>query len=170
MSTRPVLFLDVDGVLYGFGGERKAKAQAALAQLDRVVRETGCDIVLSSSWRLVGGIGRTEYDGVDHRSAEQAMRERFGYDGPTIVGATPDLRGQPRGLEVAAWLATQPQAPRCWAVVDDDPDMPFVRHRFVQTNPRIGLDEAAADRLIELLTNERGGLLEPAREKTEVES
>ncbi len=155
----PVLFLDVDGVLLPPASDRRMeKARESLDQLHRVVETTGCEIVLSSMWRLILGAGGVGV--VDHNRAEQLMRKRFGYDGPSFIGATPDLKGEPRGLEIAAWLASQAEAPPCWAVVDDDPDMPFVRHRFVQTNPRIGLDEVAADRLIELLTDEHAGLLE----------
>lgn len=139
----PVLFLDIDGVLNVLGGS----ASGPVEQLHRVVDSTGCDIVLSSAWRLF-------------REPEAAIRKRFGYTGPSFVGATPDLKGQPRGHEIACWLASQPLAPRCWAVVDDeDDDMGSVRHRFVKTNPRIGLDEVAADRLIELLVNENASLV-----------
>ena len=140
--ARPVLFLDVDGVLNVVSEQ---DTREAVAQLHRVVEATGCDIVLSSSWRLgFGGLS----------AAEDAIRRRLGYEGGRpFLGQTPDLKGQPRGLEIAAWLADQSNPPRCWAVVDDDDDMDFVRHRFVQTNPRVGLDDVAATRLIDLLTS-----------------
>lgn len=139
----PVLFLDVDGVINVFGGDSAKKVAASLAQLQRVVDQTGCDIVLSSAWRIPS-LG----------AALRAVRERLGYAGPSFVGATPDLRGQPRGLEIAAWLAEQTSPPLRWAVVDDDfEDMGFVVKRFVRTDPRVGIDETTADRLIELLTS-----------------
>lgn len=139
----PVLFLDIDGVLNVVGHAGPARSAEAVKQLQRVIDSTKCDIVLSSTWRLFQG---------GFKSAEAAVRERLGYTGPSFIGATPDLKGQPRGLEIAAWLAQQPVPPSTWAVVDDDDDMDFVRHRFVQTNPRIGLDEVATLRLIRLLT------------------
>lgn len=154
VQTPPILFLDIDGVLNVVGGktrkERHEGIAKAVAQLRRVVSTTGCSIVLSSAWRLFN-------------EPFKAIRERLGYTGP-FIGRTPDLKGQPRGLEIAAWLADQPHAPACWAVVDDTDhgEMEFVRHRFVHTNPYIGIGETEADRLIELLTNPDAGLLESA--------
>lgn len=136
-DIQPILFLDIDGVLNVAG----SKSREPTEQLHRVIRETNTRIVLSSMWRKMG-----------LTTALTEIRNQLGYTGPNFIGATPDLKGAPRGQEIAAWLASSPNPVGCWAVVDDDPDMPFVRHRFVQTNPRIGLDEVAADRLIELLT------------------
>ncbi|MCR9162889.1 MAG: HAD domain-containing protein [Nannocystaceae bacterium] len=135
----PVLFLDIDGVLNVVGA---ADTERAVAQLRRVVSTTGCHIVLSSAWRLF-------------KRPFKAIRERFGFAGP-FIGCTPDLKGQPRGLEIAAWLAGAPNPPSRWAVVDDEGDMDFVRHRFVQTNPRVGLGETEADQLIAMLTGAEG--------------
>lgn len=134
-----VLFLDIDGVLNLFPS---GASKDALAQLKRIVAETRCVVVLSSDWRLYGDLAQVEED----------MRTRLGYDGPPLYGCTPDLQGPGRGLEIAAWLAMQPEVVQGWAVVDDRADeMDYVRHRFVQTVPSLGLDEVAADRLIELL-------------------
>lgn len=83
---------------------------------------------------------------------EKDLQERLGSGVPTLYGATPDLMGPGRGLEIAAWLASQVEIVQGWAVVDDlGEEMDFVRQRFVKTIPSIGLDEIAADRLIELL-------------------
>ncbi len=134
-----VLFLDIDGVLHLFPG---GASKAALIQLRRIVAETRCMVVLSSDWRLYGELEQVEKD----------MRAKLGYDGPPLYGCTPDLMGPGRGLEIAAWLAMQPEIVQGWAVVDDRNDeMACVQHRLVQTVPSIGLDETAADRLIELL-------------------
>lgn len=139
MPPAPVLFLDIDGVLNVLG----SSPEEPVSQLHRIIDETKCRIVLSSTWRIAhGGLS----------SADLAMRNRLGYQGPRLWGETPDLRGAPRGHEIAAWLASQTNPVGCWAVVDDMDEMPFVRHRLVLTNPRIGLDEVGADRLIELLT------------------
>lgn len=134
-----MLFLDVDGVVK----PSEAGPEIPLAQLKRIVEATKCHIVLSSDWRL--------YDELP--AVEAAMRSEFGYDGPKLYGATPDLQGPPRGLEIAAWLASQLEPADSWAVVDDRDELDFVRHRAVLTNPKLGLDEVAADRLIELLNS-----------------
>lgn len=139
MNIRPssILFLDVDGVI----NPHKGAHEEPVRQLHRVIGESGCSIVLSSMWRLMG-----------IRTAEDQIRRKFGYQGPGFFGATPDLKGAPRGTEISAWIASQEFGPMPpWAVVDDYDDMPYVRHRFVRTQPRIGLDEVGADRLIELL-------------------
>lgn len=133
----PILFLDVDGVINVYGDKDN---EEALEQLYRIIKETNCRIVLSSMWRLQG-----------LESAESAMRERLNYKGPKIYGVTPDLKGAPRGNEIAAWIASNLEPMTCWAVVDDIDEMQYVQRRFVQTNPRIGIDELAADLLIELL-------------------
>jgi len=134
----PILFLDLDGVINPYGNSSKEP----LNQLYRIIDETNCRIVLSSMWRLKG-----------QEIAENNMREHLGYQGPKIYSITPDLKGAPRGNEIAAWIASNLEPMTCWAVVDDIDEMEYVRHRFVQTNPRIGLDEMAADRIIELLLN-----------------
>lgn len=139
-GIQPILFLDVDGVLKVPG--RSDGEPVAL--LHRVIEQTGCRIVLSSAWRRMG-----------LAQAETEIRMQLGYKGPGFVGRTPDLMGAPRGHEIAAWLAASADPVGCWAVVDDDPDMPFVGHRFVKTNTRIGLDEVAAERLVALLSSWR---------------
>src|ERR1035437_2993252 len=48
-NMRKIMFLDLDGVLFMFGGEPQA---SALRALERIVRETGADVVLSSPWRF----------------------------------------------------------------------------------------------------------------------
>jgi len=61
-----VLFLDIDGVVNNKRTEKKSlrlmaidPAMAALVQ--RIVQNTGCEIVLSSSWRLFQ-LGRDEVE------------------------------------------------------------------------------------------------------------
>lgn len=137
----PILFLDIDGVInvYGDNGNEEP-----LRQLLRIIETTKCRIVLSSMWRL---------DGLD--AAESAMRSKLEYKGPKLYDMTPDLKGAPRGNEIAAWIASSIEPMTCWAVVDDigGDEMKYVQQRFIQTNPRIGIDEFAADCLIELLIN-----------------
>ena len=52
--SAPILFLDVDGVLNVFG-QKSEHTKRAVAQLHRVIEESQCDIVLSSTWRICSG-------------------------------------------------------------------------------------------------------------------
>ena len=135
------LFLDIDGVVK----VRGRLAGEPIGFLHHVIQETGCRIVLSSDWRLF-------YPG--EGEAEQRIRDELGYRGPAFVGKTPDLMGPDRGLEIAAFLASQPGPVGPWAVVDDLPvdQMENVAHRLVRTLPRVGIDAVATEKLIALLT------------------
>lgn len=136
------LFLDFDGVLVS----RKSLSRGddridpeCIAQLERVYRETGCAVVVSSTWRL----GRT-------RRELAAILERRGYTGP-VVDVTPEFRNEPRGREIAAWVALHGVDVARVAIVDDDSDMAELLPRHVKTEFESGLVAADADRLITLL-------------------
>lgn len=150
----PVLFLDFDGVLNhsaAFERHRSGLIIArctevldshCVAELDRVVATTGCEVVVSSTWRL----GHTLLH------LEQLLAGA-GYT-HALLGATPST-GRHRGADIAAWLARHPG----WgpiAIVDDDSDMGKLGHRLVQTRfDGGGLTAERADRLIELLGEAR---------------
>jgi hypothetical protein len=61
--SRPILFLDVDGVLHslhvdfkdGKLSDQHCFHTSCMLQLARIVRETNAEIVLSSSWRQFDG-------------------------------------------------------------------------------------------------------------------
>lgn len=158
-----ILFLDVDGVLNheGVFSDRRFGYLPidclCVGRLHRVVRETGCQIVLSSSWR--GG------DWQERKLAAEFVFEcRYGdapygeylsvrhEDGSTRRLSGADYEG--RGSEIAEWLSRHPEV-TAYAIVDDDGDMlaeqkPF----FVQTSFSDGLTDDHADRLIEILGKE----------------
>jgi hypothetical protein len=154
----PIIALDIDGVLNsaryfseeygevdGRGVAAYASAQidpAAVAILNRILAETGADVVVSSTWRLM------------HRLPDlRGILRRRGFAG-RIIGRTPYLNGQPRGLEIQAWLDAQREQPPAFAIVDDDEDMAHLSHRLVRTTFAEGLTEADVSRLIAML---RGG-------------
>lgn len=141
-----VLFLDIDGVLNSrrsataFGGypwdfDEKGMSRfdmVAFRLIQKLVKETGCKIVLSSTWR----IGRT---------IEETSK---GLD-VEVIGHTPQLSAC-RGEEIKEWLSLNKVDK--YAIVDDDGDMldeqkPF----FVQTNPIEGLSYINYDHLLHLL-------------------
>lgn len=132
-----VLFLDIDGVLnstktcVAFGGypmelhHQQAFDRAAIGLLQRLCDSSGVQVVLSSAWRK-------------HCRWDDAGKA-FGLP---IISATPDLCGQPRGAEIAAWLAEHPEVKE-FVILDDDADMlPEQKPRFVQTNPEEGMSWA----------------------------
>jgi hypothetical protein len=130
-----IMFLDIDGVLnsrrtcIAFDGFPHSFSDSDLVKFDWVAvglisnlcRETGCKIVLSSTWR---------YDYTAEQCAEA-------FDLP-IIDITPNLmRG--RGWEIAEWLEDHPEV-TTYAIVDDIADMrPSQQQNFVQTDEMLGL-------------------------------
>jgi hypothetical protein len=152
-----ILFLDVDGVLNHrevfVPGDPAPLCRDALAQLKRVVDETSCRIVLSSTWR---GVPRL----VD-RLPDDLVRNHFHGDWRTIEIRHGITKGgvylpTKRGEEVDEWLGRHPEIER-YAIVDDDSD--FLEHQlpfFVKTSfDGGGLTDAHADELIEIMTHEK---------------
>lgn len=169
-EARPILFLDIDGVLNNaewLTADRCSRESWAemlcpemCARLDRVLRETGAEIVLSTSWRVVHTCEQIEV----------WLRER-GAPSARVIGRTPGRRETPsgivlpgnegrRGHEIQAWLNRNP----CerFAVVDDcnvhgaDPhELREVVSRFVQTSWDDGLTDDDADALIAMLLTRR---------------
>ena len=164
-----VIFLDIDGVLnterqhdrcveaglayvdnFGYAFDPKA-----VANLKRIVDETGADIVISSSWKFWG---------LSTMQKLWASRELPG----KIIDVTPnnvsdemllsvdlDLMDLPagKGSEIKEWLSTAGQDVTDYAILDDLPDMlPEQQSHFVQIDPRIGITEDDADRIITILT------------------
>jgi len=126
-----VLFLDIDGVVNSRRTKKNLEgfmaidpAMAALVQ--RIVRNTGCEIVLSSSWRLFQN-GRDEIERKICKFAD----------------ITPILHA-PRGYEIKVWL-TQHSEIEHYAILDDaESILPEQRANFFQTTWEGGLTEDIA--------------------------
>jgi len=170
----PLLFLDCDGVLnttrcltceYSdddaslvFPSSAELSdflplERACLAQLKRIIQETGARIVLSTTWRL-----------------EPAMRlyllqalDACGIEEDAVLGDTPTLAGAGRGQEIAAFLEQANlthghAAPTVFAILEDDDKhlASFARAglagRCVKTEMAHGLTEDAANAVISLLS------------------
>jgi len=161
---RPILFLDIDGVLNSRDYVRRGGSLScsrdgldpdAVAQLQRIVDETNCSLILSSTWRLI------------HKLAD--MRGKLiakGMRHPVpLRGKTPDLSeqqmkgviqiGARRGEEVKHWIQAN-GFKGSFVCVDDDSD--FLEDQpLVQTTFEYGLTPAHADRCISILLKPTSG-------------
>lgn len=146
-----VLFLDIDGVLNGHEYDREAESStlrpALVARLNRVLRETGCAIVLSSAWRYMVLNGAMTLNGFGYLLRTHGVRV-----GASLVGATgrdPQTEDpEERGRLIQAWV-TANRVER-FAVVDDMQGG-FTGLPMVRTDGKAGLSEADTDALIALL-------------------
>lgn len=140
MKSKCLIFLDVDGVLNSYKtGGRYALKRKCLQRLSKIVEETNCQIVLSSTWR------KDEY-------ALKRLRRVLKYRGITISSVTPDL-GKHRGLEISVWLKENSYDGK-YAIIDDDSDMEeWQLPNFFQTDPETGISDTIAYRVIYHLTH-----------------
>ena len=126
-----ILFLDIDGVICSirsataFGGypwgvnpeDMRLFDPVAIALLKKLCNETGCKIVLASTWRMTIG----------HAEIAKILEL-------PIIDSTPYLlNNRWRGAEIAAWLKEHKEDVEKYAIVDDDDDMnkeqiPFLVH------------------------------------------
>lgn len=143
-----VIFLDVDGVLNSIQSRTiLALSKGALRRLAVLVKLTGAQIVVSSTWRKT----TTYYGSSAWRRLQRALR----YRGIEIYSKTPEIDGVMRGEEIAQWLS----ANRGWeldsyVILDDLPREAFYMSQWphlVQTSMATGLTEADVDRAIKIL-------------------
>ena len=122
----------------------------SMAQLERIIKETDAELVLSSSWR--------SFD--EAKSKLQTALTHFGI--PSFIASTPVLSGAPRADEILTFIEHQARLGRVidqWVILDDEDVtggkpgmmMDLVRSRFVQTDTKVGLTREDADKAIELL-------------------
>lgn len=140
-----ILFLDVDGVLNSTRSRSfLALSKGALRRLRSIVEQTGCKIVVSSTWRK-------------HEFSRVRLRKTLRYKGLEIYDITPDFsRGSIgergcRGDEIQEWLDRHPET-TAYCILDDDSDMLDSQLRnFVQTDMDYGLTDTLAYRAVQIL-------------------
>jgi hypothetical protein len=113
-----------------------------VAALNRILRETGAQIVLSSTWRMDG----MEFCG--------SRFTEWGVIVP-IFDVTPELVQRGRGREIEAWLNGYAGEVEAFVILDDTGKMEPYLDRLVLVDERSGLTEADADRAIAILTAPR---------------
>lgn len=167
---KKVLFLDIDGVLdterhheysYKNGIDNSDEYgylfdAVAVKNLERIVNETGADIVISSSWK---------YSGL---STLLDMWSERGLPG-RVIDITPDTESDDfllnadlenmdflscKGYEIGEWLTAHGKNVCSYAILDDEQEMlPEQQNYFVQTNPTVGITEEDAEKAIAILKN-----------------
>jgi hypothetical protein len=111
-----LLFLDVDGVLNNLEVLSSTRSSDPLGEdhlllLKGLVTLSGCDIVLSSTWRLFP----------ESRAELSAAFMRHGI--PNWIGITPQLDNVPRSAEITDWLRKNVTVPTVAVGIDDDEDI-----------------------------------------------
>ena len=134
------LFLDIDGVVNKRENYDRSKNMGPYPidsycafLVGRIQLQTGCKVVLSSSWRL-------------HPEGVQNVSERV----VRLLDKTPYLPGI-RGDEVQAWLDKYPEFDK-YAILDDDMDFyVYQAPNFFKTTFQDGLTDEIAEAVIEHL-------------------
>ena len=166
---KKIIFLDIDGVLntqlwytqmdrntyidkYGYAFDPNA-----VANLKRIVEETGADIVISSSWKCMG---LTQMEDMWN---DRNLPGR-------IVGITPNSVSDElllhadidsmelfhiRGEEIKEWLSKHGKRVSNYVIIDDmDNMLPEQQSHFVQTNPEVGITKEDSEKAIIVLNKE----------------
>lgn len=166
-----VLFLDIDGVINTVGGELglrhclqidpkeegligpwEAFDPACLWYLREIVEDTGCKIVVSSTWRA----GETA-ESMKRWFKCPVIKEAIIDSTPHFYSTShPELKDRTgrvqRGEEIMDWLNRHPEVTN-YAVLDDDTDMDVVRRNFFKTCSYDGLKKDVAYKVIHHLNN-----------------
>lgn len=157
-----IVFLDFDGVLNSHEyirnrapenerGSRIGLDRVAVARVNRLLAETGAEVVVSSTWRH--GKKRTQLCDI---------LNDVGFVG-VVRGMTPEwLTKTPggiyaakcRGEEIQAWLDNAAHIGHdveSFVIVDDDSDMAHLAYRLIKTSFETGLLDEHVDRAIGML-------------------
>lgn len=148
-----ILFLDIDGVLNSarWLHDKPRKTwpfehidPAAVQLLNRIVEQTGCKIVISSSWRVL----------TPFRSLGMVLACRGFEFASHIIDQTPRHGFDNRGMEIQAWLNTRFDVAQ-FVIVDDDSDMAHLMPHLVKTSWQTGMDGIHALEIISRLTSDQ---------------
>jgi hypothetical protein len=164
MATQfTVIFLDIDGVLLPFGGDRTKKEESCsglfpdrtLAILNAILKHTDAVVVLSSTWRV-----RAEF--------RQQILQAFAYYNETFDGSLPkdfhdvtDIENHSeRQWEIRDWLMTNHHTVKAWVALDDEELLEEEKNEkyrsefeghVVMTTSSVGLTGKDAETTIRLL-------------------
>lgn len=151
-----IIFLDIDGVLNSMPWihthDRSPDLSAhldprAVRILGDLVRVSGAEIVVSSSWRIIVPLPQLA-----------TWLRALGFSG-RLIGLTPNDVPAPegsysprRGAQIARWLSLHGKPVDGYVVLDDEvSDMDAVRSHVVKTDRNVGLTAADATRALTIL-------------------
>ena len=165
---RKVIFLDIDGVLntkwwytqmdrytpkdkYGYAFDPNA-----VANLKRIIDETGADIVISSSWKSFG------LSELEEMWQDRALPGK-------LIGITPNSVSDEmllnadldhmelfsiRGMEIKEWLSKHGKKVSHYVIIDDmDNMLQEQQPHFVWIDPEVGITEGNAAQAIMILNH-----------------
>ena len=161
---KKVIFLDIDGVLNPKWWERKKEADSfgcafdskTVANLAKIIEKTGAEIVVSSSWKLMG-----------LQTLQDMWKERK-LPG-NIIDITPNYMSDElllnagmsdsdidsldiRGIEIKGWLVLHGADVSNYVIIDDMDDILSEQQtHFVQTDPEVGITNDDVKKVIHLL-------------------
>lgn len=151
-----VLFLDIDGVCNSAAWVKQGNNPwhgtdpAAVALVRRIIKETKCDVVLSSTWRLYPEAMAVVKRDVCH-----------------FIDVTKDMQAGAkwgvveRGLEVQEWLDRHPEVTQ-YAILDDNSD--FLPNQWLfLTTWDFGITEDIAQAVIHHLNADENIVLTNSR-------
>ena len=143
-----VIFLDIDGVVNSEDSWRRRgdslyddiPDEEHIKHLNTIVKETGAEIVISSSWRSVFTLLGLKY--IMHGQGSIGK----------IIGKTPKIEHDTvRGMEIQKWLDDTNEEIESFVILDDDCDMAHLSDKLVKTTWETGLQEEHAMLAIEIL-------------------
>jgi hypothetical protein len=162
----PIVFLDIDGVLNCHESDPEALCgqihKDKVDRLNRILRETGAMIVLSSAWRYLVHRGEMNEAGMDWLlRSHGVIAERLAgiTEADSMIPNGGAYNGKPcdwpveneRGRQITRWLDAHGRRP--YVVLDDmDLGITEAAHPFVDTFPDVGLTDALAGLAIKILT------------------
>lgn len=176
-QMRPLIFLDIDGVLNGHEFDPECLCGAIhrdkMARLNGILRATGARVVLSSAWRYLIHRGEMNLKGMEWllRSHGMLADRLIGITRMDTMIERPAYSGMPeswphtdeRGRQISEWIVGEGwkhygEAGRHVVIDDLDLGISEAGHPFVRTDGTVGLTETDADRAIEMLAGVRQGV------------
>lgn len=157
-EMRPVIFLDMDGVVVTKASLKAGGLEAAdrgcVAHLNNLVETADAEVVISSSWRITHSIEsiRRVLCGAGFKWPDRVVDVTehlvYRYENGVAVGRAE------RSDEIRVWLHEYPGRP--FVVIDDDFEAEIAEH-YIRVAGDAGLDANAVNAAIDILSRRAGG-------------